>query len=200
MGITLVVFGLYELSNLLLGKQVIIHCVEQPIENGVLQARVENATGHFTCNPDYKLKVEPNMKLTCKLIWEKCVKLRRATVLEEAVEKCTKEFAYVGPDDINQRPLDIHGEKPIEFLDKVRKRVYTETLGICVLAHATKSDADAESLWRTGSLRFSSMGNQVSLAAVLPMIGSISLAMGLAVILVVSRSKGTQYQEYRLIR
>lgn len=194
--ITMVFFGLFAISNWLLGKQVLLRCSEQPIENGILQAGTENATAQLLCHDGYALKVSPKLQLKCQLIWEKCMVLRRATVREEAVEKCTKDFAYVGPHDIEMRPLDTSGKKPAKFLAQVRTKVYKETLGVCVLKGLTGAE---ENLWGLDRSRLTVVENAHTWSSAKSSLCLISLAVVSICLLLASSLTRPTPQDYRLI-
>lgn len=138
-GIVVAGFGLFAFASAVLGDQVKIACKEQPIDNGVIEAGVANATTTIQCNDRYSLELPPQLALECRLIWQRCVEMRRATTIDEAVRRCEREYAYVHP--THHRATS--AEDPHltdDVLDSLRTQAYRATRGVCVLSEMVHTE------------------------------------------------------------
>jgi len=122
-----VVSGMYAVATALLGSQTILHCSEQPIQNGVIWTGVLNSTAQIRCNSGYSLKVPPQLDLRCNLIKQHCVVLRAATVQEKALRNCEREYAYVKSTEL----IDLNAPNSSN-LKTLETEAFRLTAGVCV--------------------------------------------------------------------
>lgn len=84
----------YTFVNLAVGEATTVHCKKQIIMNGVILAGHVNSPAKVKCNANFSLGA-PLLGIRCRMVSEKCVIEKHATVMKEAVRKCDRKYAFV---------------------------------------------------------------------------------------------------------
>jgi len=104
----------YFFETILIAEPVRLACHEQPIRHGKLLPGVAGSEAVVECNKGYR-KGAPVL-LSCLPVAEKCVVLKKATVMKEEVKRCWRRYAYVSP-AIEKEAL-LNGTVSTKALDK----------------------------------------------------------------------------------
>lgn len=135
--VVFLVWGMYACTFLLLGENTVLSCSEQPIQNGVIYAGVANSSAEIKCNTGYMLKMSPELDLRCRLIREKSVVVKAATMKHKALIKFYREYAYVKSVELIDLEADTANSSSLETL---RSEAYKDTRDVCVLRVVTHTE------------------------------------------------------------
>lgn len=136
------VFGMYAVANAVLGKQFIVDCKDQPIENGIVKASECNASGILHCDKGFMLEQTPNVQLACQLIHQSCEVYKVATETTAAVEECDRQFLFVPKAEQGDVMANSHANKH-QVQDHIARLLlssYEMTRGSCVLSSMVQSE------------------------------------------------------------
>jgi len=87
-------FILYTFVNWFVGEAKVLNCPEQPILNGYIMPGHVGSPAKVHCAGNYSLGA-PLLGIKCRMVSEKCVIKKHATVMKEAVRKCDRKYAFV---------------------------------------------------------------------------------------------------------
>mmetsp|Transcript_42631 Transcript_42631/g.76436 ORF Transcript_42631/g.76436 Transcript_42631/m.76436 type:complete len:294 (+) Transcript_42631:93-974(+) len=120
----------YTVVNMAVGEVQTLHCKKQPIRHGEILAGHVNSRAKVKCDANYSLGA-PVMGIKCRMVSEKCVIEKHATVMKEAVRKCDRKYAFVSK-EIEEKVL-LNSSETMALID---------TLEEDTIPHACMSNED----------------------------------------------------------